>query len=204
MIAPSFRPDGSSLDLANVQPSDIDFAEMAAALSKIARFDGRYACAAYSVAQHSVLGADALYYETGGDDVAAGYFVLHDGHEFLLGDMTRPVVDYLDHLDGGEGRINAAVALAKARIDVAIWRRANRAPPGSYPDKARLVAEMDERMLRAEALALFGPEAARQFSPRRMKPPRLVGAIKPWPADVAMNKFIERLDRYLGIRVRAL
>lgn len=204
MIAPSFRPDGSVMDLANVQPGDIDFAEMAAGLSKIARFDARYSCAAYSVAQHSVVGADSLYYETGGDDVAAGYFILHDGHEYILGDQTRPVVSYLDHLDGGAGRVKQLVALAKSRIDAAIWQAANRVSLTSYPAKARLVAEMDERMLRAEALALFGPEAARHLPPINLPPPRMKGAIKPWPAEKAKSEFVDRLHRYLGISVRAL
>jgi len=77
------------MDLAAPQVSDIDFAEMAAGLSKIARFNGRYACAAYSDAQHSVFCADALYAETG-DAVLAGCGLLHDGHEYLIGDLTRP------------------------------------------------------------------------------------------------------------------
>lgn len=216
IAAPSFRPDGTVLDLARPAPADIDFAAMAGALSKIARFNGIYRAAAYSVAQHSVLGADALFAETG-DAVLAGYFVLHDGHEHLLGDWTRPSVEALIHhmlaavgaddATAGlkrfvERALRGAVEAAKAAIDAAIYQAAGVPDIAKMPLYRRQVIDMDERMLRAEGLALFGRRAAARLPAANRPPPRLAGAIKPWPAMKAEQEFGKRLARYLGIVVR--
>lgn len=202
MIAPSYRPDGSVMDLANVQPSDIDFAEMAAALSKIARFNGRYACAAYSVAQHCVFVADALFAEHG-DATLAGIGLLHDGHEYLLGAVPSPTVAYLDHLGGGA--VRAALDTAKESLDAAIFVAAGISAGGALrPNIRTAIHDMDARMLRAEAGALFGPAAARHLPTLRRQPPKLKAAIEPWGAARAELTFLDRIDRYLGIRVRAL
>jgi 5'-deoxynucleotidase YfbR-like HD superfamily hydrolase len=85
----SFRPDGSVRDLAAPDPVEIDFFAMANALSKIARFNGSNPGIAYSVAQHSVMGAEAAFNETG-DTRLAAWFLLHDGEEYLLGDKPTP------------------------------------------------------------------------------------------------------------------
>lgn len=200
MIAPSFRPDGSVLDLANVLPSDIDFAEMAAGLSKIARFNGCNPQAAYSVAQHSVFLADALYAEHG-DAELAGVGVLHDGHEYLIGDPTRPSVALFAHFGGAA--IYDAVDAAKASLDAPIFIAAGICAGGEIGPKIRdIVRDMDERMLRAEAAALFGPGAVRHLPALRRPAPRLKAAIEPWGAAKAELAFLDRLDRYLGISVR--
>lgn len=216
MHAPAFRPDGSVLDLAAPAPADIDFADMGGALSKIARFNGIYRCAAYSVAQHSVLGADALFAETG-DAVLAGYFVLHDGHEYLLGDWTRPSVEAVtyhmlatvgaDDSTAGlkryvEQALRGAVKAAKSAIDAAVYKAAGTPDIALMPLYRRQVKDMDERMLRAEALALFGARAAPHLPAADRPPPRLSGAIKPWPAMKAEEEFGKRMARYLGIVVR--
>ena len=112
---PCFRPDGTLMDLMAVQPDEVDFAEMANCLSKIPRFNGRYRVPGYSVAQHCVMGADALYSECG-DALLAGYFLLHDGHEYLSGDVTRPMVAAIEKLAGLPRDLQAAAHLAEARI----------------------------------------------------------------------------------------
>jgi hypothetical protein len=213
---PTFNPDGGVSDLVRPRQEDIDFADMANALSKGARFNGIYRCPAYSIAQHSVMGADALFNETG-DAILAGYFVLHDGHEYRLGDWTRPAVDALAHFAGaccGEtettrplaafvaGAVRKGVEAAKAALDVAIWQRANIPPITNMPAYARQVKAMDERMLRAEGLALFGQKAAPHLPAADLPAPRLTGAIKPWGAMKAEEAFLDRLDRYLGIVAR--
>lgn len=202
MIAPSFRPDGSVMDLANVLPSDIDFSEMAAGLSKIARFNGRYACAAYSVAQHCVFVADAIHAEYGDVD-AAGVGLVHDGHEYLIGDIPSPTAALIAHL-AGPG-VSAAIDAVKADLDASIMIAAGISAGGQIgPETRKIVRDMDARMLRAEAAALFGPEAVKSLPSRRWSAPRLKSAIEPWGAAKAELAFIDRLDRYLGIRVRAV
>lgn len=204
------------MDLAALAVSDIDFAEMAAGLSKIARFNGRYACAAYSDAQHSVFCADALYAETG-DPVLAGCGLLHDGHEYLIGDLTPPFASLIalnvagvmrdrgfapTIADRASQAVAEAIAAAKAAIDEAIFAAAGVGYPHRYPAYVRQVHDMDERMLRAEALALFGPAAAAHLPAARRPAPKLTAAIRPWGAAKAEMAFLDRLGRYLGIDAR--
>lgn len=193
------------MDLAAVRMQDIDFGEMANALSKIARFNGRYRDLAYSVAQHGVMGADALYNETG-DAQLAGCFLLHDGHEYLIGDTPMPAVNFfcvfLDEIEAEKLRL--AIHQAKRELDTAIYLAAGL---GDYPDRfpayAREVKRMDERMLRAEAIALFGHRAGAHAPAARLPAPKLTGAIRPWGAMKAEEAFLDRLARYVGIEVRS-
>ena len=209
----SFRADGSVINLAALEPADIDFAAMAAGLSKLARYNAACSCAAYSVAQHSVMGADALMRETG-DAVLAGYFLLHDGHEYLIGDITRPALKLLDHHYTTEHRrryrnrpaghltVAAALTRAKAELDAVVHQAAALPPLKSMPLYARQVHDMDERMLRAETRALFGPKATQHLPSDNLPPPKLTGAILPWGAAKAELAFVERLGRYLNIIAR--
>lgn len=217
IAVPAFRPDGSAMDLANVLVDDIDFAAMAAGLSKMARFNAIYRCPLYSVGQHSVMGADAQFNETG-DSTLAGYFLLHDGHEYLTGDGTRPMVDRIQlqimrlaakaQLTGGALKFldqlaHRAIGEVKREIDIQIYKAAGIPDLALMPIYARQVKEMDNRMLVAEAKALFGPQAAAECLPvGDLKQPRLTGAIKPWGPMKAEEAFIDRLERYLGIVVR--
>lgn len=206
IVINAFRADGSVMNLADLQVADVDFGRMGNSLSKIARFNGIYECPAYSVAQHSVMGADALYRETG-NQIVAGYFVLHDGHEYIVGDQTRPAVRLIAHhlsqLSGGtSGMVHAAVAAMKASIDAVILRAARLPALSEFPDYERLVRDMDERMLRAEGIALFGPRAAEHLPAADRPRPKLAGAVRPWGPARAEEAFLDRLDRYLGIRVR--
>ncbi|TPN16204.1 hypothetical protein FJ973_05805 [Mesorhizobium sp. B2-1-3] len=214
-MVPAFRPDGSAFDLINPKAADIDFADMANALSKIARFNGIYRCQGYAVGQHSVMGADAIFRETG-DSVLAGYFLIHDGHEYPFGDITRPAVDIiqywvaklaasakLDRPDFVDKLVHRAIGEVKRCLDLAIYEAAQLPDIQRMPLYVRQVREMDERMLVAEALALFGPNADRRCLPKlNLPPPRLTGTIEPWGAMKAEIAFVERLERYLGIVVR--
>lgn len=74
---------GRQIDLLNVTPDDIDFGAMAFALARIVRFTGHVN--GYSVAQHSV--------EVSRRSEFPLYGLVHDGHEYLLGDLSRPVQD---------------------------------------------------------------------------------------------------------------
>jgi 5'-deoxynucleotidase YfbR-like HD superfamily hydrolase len=74
---------------------DIDlFGDVAEGLARICRFGGHVPGNPYSVAQHCVIGADAAMEETRDANIAA-YFLLHDAHEFVFGDMTTPVAKWL-------------------------------------------------------------------------------------------------------------
>ena len=211
LTVPCFRTNGALVDLADLCADDIDFGEMAIALSKIARFNGIDGnLIGLSVAQHCVMGADALFRETG-DGELAGYFLLHDGHEYLIGDITRPAIRLIDHFIAAHQMAprsairvaGRALDLAKLAIDRVIINAAGRPAIHLMPLYARQVREMDERMCAAEASALFGATGDVPLIECHMPPPKLTGAIAPWPAAKAKDAFIDRLEKYLGIVVRA-
>lgn len=198
----SLRPDGSLMNLAEPTESDVHWQTLGNALSKIARFNGIYDCVAYSVAQHSVMGADALINETG-DPVLAGYFLLHDAHEAWIGDQSRPAAELLAvELFCMHGIphhwVHNAISCIKARLDNPIFHKA-----GLSPVLPKIVYDMDNRMLKAEALALFGKTGYHSLGGPNLPMPKLTGAIKPWGAMKAEEQWLDRLSRYLGIDWRA-
>lgn len=201
---PVFRPDGSLLDLLNVQPGDIDFAEIANALSKINRFNGRCKGPGYPVAQHCVMGADAVLAETGQYTLAAA-FLLHDAHEYLTGDIITPMVRGMDAVLCG-GRAAAALDTIKRRIDRAI---AIRLAAETGMDVAPIlcaptIKAMDRRMFDAEIMALFGPKAEPSLLAPYLPAPKLCGAIRPWGPAKAEEAWLNRLRRFTGLEVRPM
>lgn len=197
----SFASDGSLIDIADPRPEVVCFIEMGNVLSKLARFDGRNPGPAFSVAQHSVMGAQAIINE-GGSPAEATLFLLHDGHEYLVGDQSTPSRDlYASACTElyGEGRLVDAVAACKAAWDEAIYFAAGLPGPEAWTKKqASLVKSMDERMVRAEAIALFGQRASSRFP--RSKPPNLTSAIKAWAPMKAEEEFRKLAYRLIGER----
>lgn len=197
----SFRPDGSVRDLAVPDPNEIDFFAMANALSKIARFNGSNPGIAYSVAQHSVMGAEAIFNETG-DARLAAWFLLHDGEEYLLGDKPTPAQKLLVITIRDANEISAASAdycwdRIKAKWREAGWRAAGLGLPDS--SQQAHIDDFDRRMLNAEMLALFGPAARAQLLPvAQDRTLRLKGGIRPWAAMKAEERFREAAIRFIG------
>lgn len=213
IAVPAFRPDGSAMDLANVREEDVVWSEIANGLSKITRFNGRYPGQAYSVGQHCVMGADAIFTETG-DAFPAGYFLLHDAHEAFTGDITRPMVRLIEHYHGKTvlaaypGRriaitmVKQAIDAAKAAIDSVIYRVAQVPEISRMPIYARQVADMDERMLIAEAHHFFDHADPVCLPKSSLPAPRLKGSLDPWGPAKAEIAYLDRLERYLGIVAR--
>ncbi|MCC0035445.1 MAG: hypothetical protein H6887_09315 [Hoeflea sp.] len=216
----SFRPDGSVRDLAAPDPVEIDFFAMANALSKIARFNGSNPGVAYSVAQHSVMGAEAVFNETG-DDRLAALFLLHDGEEHLLGDKPTPSQRllvaaisstlqigertsqfYIELQDPNEAAVAGVLAETCWHLIKQKWREAGWLAAGlGLPSVAQqgLIDDYDRRMCNAEMLALFGPAARAQAIPvSHVAPLKLKGGIKPWAAMKAEERFIACAKRFIG------
>ena len=203
----SFRPDGSLVDLSRPEPCEVDFEEVAFGLSKIARFTGSHAGTAYSVAQHSVMGAEAILREER-DEMLAALFLLHDGHEYKLGDDSRPKQDLLaamlaEFSPNASAAYREVMARAKAGWDKAIYGAAGLPAPNAWTKRQQqAVARMDIRMMAAEAEALFG-SAARKVYPRAKHPEPLTrGAIMPWGTAKAEERFLDCFDNLIGIRQR--
>lgn len=202
-LIPSFRPDGSVMDLADIQLADIDWRQIAAALARIPRFNGRLRpeAIAFSVAQHCIMGAQAIYHDTEDHELAA-YFLLHDAHEAFIGDIPTPTVELIAHWLGGGKKFRRALAQAKAAIDERIFAAAGLRPLRRMPLSLRKVEEMDRRMLRAEAVALFGPRAGDHVGGADLPPPRLAGTIRGKGAMEVEQEFIECLERFRPLNTR--
>jgi len=110
------------MDLTNPNPAEIHFADIALALSRIARFNG-FGRAFYSVAEHSVNCVLAFEWHAAGDiytdpwlrDIARD-ILLHDAAEAYIGDVTSPLKACLPDYREIEARMEAAIA---ARFNLA-------------------------------------------------------------------------------------
>lgn len=195
----SFNSDGSVMDLAAPDQEVVCFLEIANALSKIARFNGKNVGVALSVAQHCVMGAQAIENE-GGTRLEAALFLLHDAHEWAIGDQIRPVQKLIAAVGleyYGMERIVDAVEICKSYWDEAIYAAAGLPGPEAWTRRQKTVVRaMDDRMCRQEAIALFGARAAAEFPASTT--PKLTGAIKPWPAGRAEEKFVAAARLYIG------
>ncbi|MET3892809.1 hypothetical protein ABIE41_003885 [Bosea sp. OAE506] len=193
---------GRAFDLLNPDWRQVDFAvDVPDALARLARFTGHVPGGPYSVAQHCVIGADAVFAATR-DKEAAAAFLLHDAHEAYLGDIATPIVAALIARAGATygpeagTRIDESIRLMKLKLDEAIYRAAG-------IERARfahhaIVKVFDIRMLATERAHLLvrSPQA---WAPvvEAAQPLRLPGRISVWPWPKASDEYRERLRRYL-------
>lgn len=133
------------MDLANPNPAEIHLAEIARALSRIARFNG-LTSRFYSVAEHCVNCVTAFDLHAAGDIYTDPYLrdiaqdiLMHDAAEAYLGDMVSPLKQLLPAYRTLEAHMQAAIA---ARFNLG----------GTAPEWVRRV---DIEMLAAEKLALM-------------------------------------------------
>ena len=128
---------GKKFDVLNPRSADVDFRDIAHALSMQARFNG-HTSRFYSVAQHCVIMSLAVHPK------AALYALLHDAAEAYIGDMPAPVKDQFPEFSIMENVILSVVYMA-AGIP--------------FPDTAAMqeVKDYDLRMLITERNQLMGP-----------------------------------------------
>ena len=195
-----FTPFGI-IDLLNPKESDVNICFIAQALSRIPRFNGLTGdYGTYSVAQHCVIGADAMYKATGDKELALS-FLLHDAHEAFLGDITRPVQkcfgsDFCSQLES-----------KKSKWDEVIYQTFGLTPPSAY-DKDDPIHVMDDLMLAYE-LQRFFPQHLKQWpdneiiiSPEEKFNISIVaemirlGLAETWPSVVAVDRFLTCLLEY--------
>lgn len=218
---------GRPIDLSAPDLSGVDVAaEIAWPLAGTARFNAHQESngpasrdPVYSVAQHCVVGADAVFDET--RSVAAALaFLVHDAHEALIGDITTPTAQVieehvgvaLDHVFGlgaeakvrsafGRGLVAVALAGLKAKIDCRVHRLAG-LPLVLPPHILEIVGAMDRRMLDVERRQILGPtrgapgDAIWPESVRRAEAVRIRGRLRPWPRHKAASEWLERWERW--------
>lgn len=191
--------NGKGIDLTNPQASDIDFAVIAEHLAKEKRYNGATPGVQYSVAQHSVIAADAAFADTGSLELA-GYLLLHDGHEAFLKDDTTPKKRALAEIAARNfgvlsEEIMASFDMLTDRFDAAIHEKAAMTWPPSDAMKAA-IKSYDLVMLVTEWRDLMGSIQHPNWEPYRNVTP-LPETIIPWNWEKAAGAFRTRCKAYL-------
>lgn len=183
---------GGKWDLLAPTPKMVDWTEVSFVLSRIHRFGG-HTLFPLSVARHS-LHVEHYVRKAKGNTRARLYALLHDAHEFVLGDMPTPVQQALTLLSRSYNErlgqplavdFKAVLTDLKARTDRAIFTAAglNAADVHNY---RALVHEADLSALMAERQDFMS------------EPPA------PWDAPLESIKFkpLPTLDPSVPVRVR--
>ena len=185
---------GRRLDLLDPSALDVEIADIAHGLARVARWNGQTEGAhIFSVAQHCLL-VEAIARQRARLDRASRLAVLlHDAPEYVIGDMISPF----------KAVIGDAYKVVEARLLAAVHLRFGL--PTSLPAEVVAVIKAADRSaayLEATRLAGFSArEARRLFGP----PPRLSAVterdhLAPWPADVAEARYLERFAKLAGKR----
>src|ERR1043166_9126460 len=170
---------GRRLDLLDPSPLDVELADLAHGLARVARWNGQTEGAhIYSVAQHCLLVETIARGAARIDRKGRLAVLLHDAPEYVIGDMIAPFKAVIgDAYKAVESRLLAAIHL---RFGL----------PRALPaELTRLIKDADRgsAYLESTRLAGFGEkEAARFFGP----PPAVSAAFEkdyltPWPAKEA-------------------
>ena len=180
---------GRRLDLLDPSPLDIEMADIAHGLARVARWNGQTEGAnIYSVAQHSLLVETIARQRARLDRRGRLAALLHDAPEYVIGDMISPF----------KAVIGDAYKAVETRLLAAIHLRFGL--PATLPDDLTALIKASDRAaayLEATHLAGFARAEAGRFFGR---PPRLTAAIErdylaPWPADVAEARYLERFAK---------
>ncbi len=176
---------GRRLDLLDPSPFDVEIADIAHGLARVARWNGQtVGDNAFSVAQHCIVVEEiAVRLQPGLEPKWRLGVLLHDAPEYVIGDMISPFKTVM----GG------AYKDVEARLQAAIHIRFGL--PDKLPEKIKKLAKRaDIISAYYEAVELAGfdeSEAARLFGrPRGFTPLGL----EPWPASIAQAKFLKRFE----------
>ena len=183
---------GRRLDLLDPSPLDIEMADIAHGLARVARWNGQTEGPnIYSVAQHSLLVETIARQRARLSRPHRLAALLHDAPEYVIGDMISPFKAVI----GGDYK---AVEL---RLLSAIHRRFG-LPAVASPEIKTLIKVADSGAAYLEATRLAGFEAAeaRRFFGR---PPAVSATmerdfLKPWPAETAEARYFERIKKLAG------
>jgi hypothetical protein len=183
--------NGKGIDLLAPKTSDIDWAVVAEHLAKEARFNGATRNTFYSVAEHSVRGADEIVRVTG-DRLLAAYFLVHDAKEAFKRDDTTPKKQAIAELAERHfgilaSQVRAVFGLLSNGLDDAIHEAAGLDNPilmGSA------IKHWDLRMFATEWRDLMGNQPHPDWEPYKDVKP-LAEKLIPWDWRVARNAFLD-------------
>ena len=181
---------GRRLDLLNPSPLDIEIADIAHGLARVARWNGQTNGAhIFSVAQHTLLVEAVMREQTPRLDARVRLAaLLHDAPEYVIGDMISPFKAVL----GGDYKAVEKRLLAAIHIRFGL-------PPVPAEEITRQIKEADRgaAYLEATRLAGFSAGEARRFFGA---PPKFSAAterdyLAPWPAELAEQRYLERFTK---------
>ena len=184
---------GRRLDLLDPSPLDIELADIAHGLARVARWNGQtYGDHAFSVAQHSLLVDRILCAQDPGANPRERLAtLLHDAPEYVIGDIISPFKAVLD----------GAYRQVEARLLAAVHLRFG-LPPALPETLRKRIKKADQVAAYWEAVRLAGfseAEAVRFFG--RPGPDRiddLDGFLQPWPAREAESRYGQALKAMAG------
>ncbi len=178
---------GRRLDLLDPSPLDIEIADIAHGLARVARWNGQTeGTHIFSVAQHTLLVETVARARSPSLDRSARLAILlHDAPEYVIGDMISPF----------KAVIGDAYKTVEARLLAAIHVR--------FGLPARRTAEIDRLLkaadrgaayLEATQVAGFSDAEARRFfgTPPPLSPAVRLEYLTAWPAVAAEQRFLER------------
>jgi 5'-deoxynucleotidase YfbR-like HD superfamily hydrolase len=178
---------GRRLDLLEPSPQDIEIADIAHGLARVARWNGQTRGAhIFSVAQHTLLVEAVMREHTPRVDVSFRLAaLLHDAPEYVIGDMISPFKTVL----GGDYKAVEKRLLAAIHIRFGL-------PAVLAPEIVRQIKDADRGAAYLEATELAGfaqAEAKRLFG----RDPGLPLATRqdyltPWTAAKAEKRFLMR------------
>jgi 5'-deoxynucleotidase YfbR-like HD superfamily hydrolase len=178
---------GRRLDLLEPSPLDIEIADIAHGLARVARWNGQTKGAhAFSVAQHSVL-VERLVSDLSPRLSREGRLMalLHDSPEYVVGDLISPFKAAVGiNYKSLEERLQAAIHLRfslPAQIPASLKTLFKKADHLSAYFEATQLAGFEE----AQARRLFGAPS------KSLKVPRLI----PLSTADAQDQFLERFRR---------
>lgn len=178
---------GRRLDLLDPSPLDIEIADIAHGLARVARWNGQTSGAhIFSVAQHTLLVESVLREQMPRVDISFRLAaMLHDAPEYVIGDMISPFKAVL----GGDYKVVEKRLLSAIHIRFGL-------PPDLADEVTRKIKAADKGAAFLEATRLAGfseSEAKRLFG----RDPGLSAAmvedyLTPWTAARAEKRFLER------------
>ena len=184
---------GRRLDLLDPSPLDIEVADIAHGLARVARWNGQtHGAHIFSVAQHTLLVEEVLRTRSPRIDrrvrLAA---MLHDAPEYVIGDMISPFKAVI----GGSYKAVEKRLLAAIHLHFGL--------PATLPaDIEALIktADMGAAYLEATSLAGFSQAEAKRLFGRdpKLNPATAENYLTPWSATKAERQFRARCQSLMA------
>lgn len=185
---------GRRLDLLDPSPLDVELADIAHGLARVARWNGQTTGDhAFSVAQHSLL-VEEIFRRTNrctADDCLMA--LLHDAPEYVIGDMISPF----------KAVVGGGYKTVEKRLECAIHLRFGL--PAHTPKELKERIKKADRVaayFEATELAGFSQEESRKLFGHPRGITREILLIDPLPAVEAQRLFAARFDALEAERAR--